>query len=292
MRHEDQVKIPSNPNPTQRKPLLSVIYFIDSNKTHSFKIPVKTSIYLIMILAAFTGWGGVCSIFLYQQVQRSHSKQAYIENLRQIIFDYQVQYDQVYERTYPKELEEPTPATATAVVAQTNPINVSSETSQTPVQSTQTSSEKLSATQIKQTQPASISIEAINPAINEDALVLAFGIRNQISPSKIDGNLWGVAAFETNSGNIIEISAPRGLENQSQAYLLKNLNKTEPFSIKYYKEKVFTFQKPKEPGKFSKVTIFAAKHGHIYPLKILNRDDLLKKDFAKASSANPKEEAQ
>lgn len=95
----------TNKKTTDRTKFLNVIYFVDSQRTHAFKISISSSILAIMSLSLIVCWSIICTALLINQAINSQQKSEKIQSLLSTIFSYETKHDLVYEKTYPKRSE-------------------------------------------------------------------------------------------------------------------------------------------------------------------------------------------
>lgn len=84
-----------------RNRILNVLYFVDANKTKSFKISLGAVYGFAATLAILLVWSFVSTLLLYQESQVADYRQERITHLLSTIFSYQQRYDAIYERSYP-----------------------------------------------------------------------------------------------------------------------------------------------------------------------------------------------
>ncbi|MFW7382013.1 MAG: hypothetical protein ACOH5I_24620 [Oligoflexus sp.] len=87
----------------ERARFLNVIYFIDSNRTHTFQLKLKWSLAIAATVASLILWSFMSTFLLIHESRESTSKSQRIRGLLATIFNYQTRYDHVYERSYPEE---------------------------------------------------------------------------------------------------------------------------------------------------------------------------------------------
>ncbi len=95
----------TNKKTTDRTKFLNVIYFVDSQRTHAFKISISSSILAIMSISLIVCWSIISTALLINQAIDSQQKSEKIQSLLSTIFSYETKHDLVYEKTYPKRSE-------------------------------------------------------------------------------------------------------------------------------------------------------------------------------------------
>ena len=86
-----------------RKRLLNIIYFIDSKRTRTLQISLKTAGLSVGILAVMIVWSLVASGLLVNELLVNNHLRDHTRRLLSNIFNYQTRYDNVYERAYPDQ---------------------------------------------------------------------------------------------------------------------------------------------------------------------------------------------
>lgn len=251
-------------NSAERRKFLNVIYFVDSNRTRSFKVQVGTASYLALAIFGFSLWTIISTFMLYQAETKTHKLTQEKKGLLATIFDYQVKYDNVYEKTYPKTKPKPVESLAPSVPEATPPpANIAQPAAIAKVEPL------VPPTELELGQ-SPVTVENLAATPTNRGLVVNFSIKNLKRPEKVEGHLWGLANFKTEGGQSKVVSSPPALEGQSKEYILKNLRKTEMFGIRYYKAKKLRFEMPDESGHFTKIGIYGALGDLVYELKTLS----------------------
>jgi hypothetical protein len=288
--------VPSaSPQKLNRKPILNVIYFVDSSKTRSFKIPLNTLRLGIAAIAVVAVWSVgsffAMTYFLSEQRQNDLRARKYLA----AIFEYQSRYEKVFEKAYPdqKRKAEPAlvasektdapltktaaakaPALAVAPVAPEAPAQTSSTTNGGTTLSAKNAPEAPSkpltdpnapvATEASDTN--SDKTAAANPKQNVriketkykyvgDTLVLSFAIYNELKNEKADGYIWGVAKFTQDDGESTYVGAPSGISVDKDG-VVSAPNASYKYSIKFYKAKILDFAVPTSArGQFTEIEL-------------------------------------
>ena len=233
-----------------RKRLLNVIYFVDSNRTHSIKIPLKSVAYIGITAISLLLWSFVCTSLLFSRLQIEKKKNSRISELLSTIFEYQTRYDGVYEKTYPKShtlsissknakaKKPPRIVSGPETLRKAKPQQ-SEPAVKKPVKEALTINPKQIALEGKRTSPA-INIRNKSIRILDDAVEVSFAIQNTASPTRTEGYIWGVATLLNQRGKIVRITSPDDIEH-STIGPPKNIQKAQKFSIRYYKTKSLRF---------------------------------------------------
>jgi hypothetical protein len=262
---------------TKRKKYLNVIYFIDSDKTRSFKLPLNIA-YTFLAGATFLGlWLFTSMACLYLDQKKIGADKAQIQNLLSVIFQYQTRYDEIFEIAY-EGLN--SPATAK--------IEKKSETAPAPKQ---TVAEEIvekgetTPTAAPATEPAvaedgtaengefSVQIENMKEHLYGNELQASFDIRNLQGSQKASGFIWGVAKIEKEDGQIVYLTSPTSV-NVDQTGEAKNIAQAYKFSIKFFKSKTLTFALPNAAGFVKEISVYVSdsegqgKKGETLPVNI------------------------
>jgi hypothetical protein len=239
--------------PSSRDKQLNVIYFVDSNQTRSFKIPLKYAFVMGGFLAVIAVWSVFSTIFLLQSLSAAAVDQNKIVSLRTVIFDQQTRLDQVYEKAYPDNTNEiakmsdgdggaPSPATAEGQEIRQDAPRAASGLKGGLAAKVDAVDEAP-----QQKEPAHVKIETVRLKNIDSQMELNFAIRNLDSPKQKDGYVIGVAKYVKADGSISYFTAPpnSALSSQGTPTQLKSGFR---FSIKYYKERTLLFPLPEDRG--------------------------------------------
>lgn len=227
-----------------RSRVLNVLYFVDANKTKSFKMSLRALYTLVATLGILLVWSFVSTLLLYQEAQVANYRQDRITHLLSTIFSYQQRYDAIYERSYPsapktvagtldkisKEAEafgtaSPIAKTIAAAKAGSNPSSAKpaakdqgtkkAEKTTTPIAANATAQPKEKPNAGAAEQPAppppfAAVLEAISGVARDQQKVdVAFSIRNNTRPKRAIGYVFARATFEQNGKEVVK-TAPAG----------------------------------------------------------------------------------
>ena len=286
-----------NPKSPQRQKLLNIIYFIDSNRTHSIKIPLRTASYLTAGLITLLVWSFVSSALLYGQLTTQSQKDARISQLLTSIFEYQTRYDGVYEKTYPKEQ-----IASKKTIQDVQVANVQKPVKKTPADdkiSADTPNKKDSSgaatTKLNPksrqvvTTPKTANIRIQNPTYrtSKSKLTVSFAIQNKISPKRAGGRIWGVATVIDQKGHIKKLTSPKGILHKKEA-VPENITMAQKFSIRYYKSKSLDFKVPKN-SRITNIDIFCYQDNSVVKIaSIPIKNKTAKPSIAKDITSPPK----
>ena len=311
-------------NVGQRSRFLNIIYFVDSNRTHSFKLPVKRAQWMLFGLIATVIWAIGSATWLTIELRTSHAKSLEINKLMATIFDYQTRYDQVYERTYPKELQKRQLPAAIAdndsgekpalaeeekeseeikesekkkaiVIAATKPVEEKKEkikekkkaVKEPEALAAKERSIKIEAKKAKTKKGSPILIDQPTHKSDATGLTLSFAIKNRIGPNKAEGRLWGVATYTLENGSTQLVSAPFGIDPSDKG-IPSEIRKARSFRIRYYKLKQLFFERPSVKGSFTKIEVYCADNDEKkYHLQTIPID---KENIEEPKESEPKKE--
>ncbi len=273
----------SNKSKAERRRFLNVIYFIDSNRTHTFKLSLQSAIVVASVLAGLLIWSIIGSYLLIDTSLASRQKNERIRSLLGTIFSYQTRYDEVYERSYPdlsvgqlvadnpntgQEAEPNEAKTTHNQVVSTDTSTTENQASTKTGKSTGSSKISLAAkaapgnsegsfgnTKSASVKQPPIGIEDVETKDNEGSMEFSFSLRNLASPELASGYVIGVGKFIDEAGSATTILSPPEVKPDEKIPIY-SLSKNHRFSIRYYKKKTLQFDKPEaKKGQFQNVKI-------------------------------------
>lgn len=235
----------------KRKKELNIIYFVDANKTHSFRIPFKI-VAVIITLFCITGlWSVLSGIWVYNKYQKSQSISDRLSQTLATIFDYQTKYNGVYEMAYPdkKDQEENNLGALhqQSVDSQKIRQKIHEQQQKEKFRSLYDSvSDGELEVSLKwddndNTWPVKIEDAVLYRGKDQKAYELNFAIRNVKSPLKTEGYIWAIATFVTVDGQKFYVGAPDGVVANNLGMPESDASTFEYYSIRYYKAKSLTF---------------------------------------------------
>lgn len=274
----------SNQNPkSNRQRFLNVIYFVDSNRTQTFKFSLGMSYAILGALITTILWSLISTVLLINSYSHTSNQSDKIRSLLSTIFNYQTRYDGVYEKSYPsgdmpKKLPElddyktkgqpiadsksktnETEETVSLAAKASKPTpkavpkaEVKPEAKTNPNQPTRTHPDKTEGNYIK--------INRYNLQKRRNGVNLTVSIRNMIRPERATGYIVGYARFISLDGKTHIISSPGGF-TEDQTIKRLDLPRSHRFSIKYYTKKSLVFNLPnKMGGTFESIKIFVHRN--------------------------------
>jgi hypothetical protein len=277
-------KVRSNKR-NERKRLLNIIYFVDSNRTRTLTFSIQGAIATVTCLVVVVVWSFFSSALLIREYFVNHELKARSRQLLATIFDYQTRYDQVYERAYPdpsqtnlvETNEDERSKSGEAAVAEKP-----AEKKERPIGESQTpkvvSPEPLPASGLKiasaDAQPLSpkegligqnlsspgdsvpIAVENFSTVFQEQVLTVRFALKNLDKPRRTSGKVTALAKFVDDQQQTSSIKMRVEPETNDVASESANPTSDQHFNIRYYKNKVFHFDIPKlQTGRVTAVTI-------------------------------------
>lgn len=275
-----------------RKKSLNVIYFVDSNRTKSFKLSLRKAFWLSCFLGAIITMAFANTAWLIHEINAGIRKDNKISKLMSTIFNYQTKYDQIYERTYPKEIQEQNNSQYVAMETpqpleknkkeleevkkspseqQSSPApNLAKKSIEAKIAQKSDKKDKTNQRTIKinpkTKEESPISIEQASTQIGTKGLTLSFAIKNRIGPDKAIGRLWGVATYKLSDGSEQLITSPPNIIHKNGG-IPEGIEKAPSFKIRHYKAKLLFFKKPKSKGSFTKIDVFCVARKTTHHLK-------------------------
>lgn len=235
---------------------LNIIYFVDANKTRSFKISMLKIKYILLGLSVLFIWS-ISSIIIFTYINKNFDVQK--ERLSAslaTIFEYQTRYDKVYERTYGETNEL---VSKKNIEPATNPLQTPSKTTEsTPHTHTDYiyNSDLKNIVVKKSSSTWPVDIENLNIHHSNDDIQLSFSIKNINSPKLTEGLIWAVVTVVDNNKNSIHIGSPMNLKIDEHGNVELPPINTKRYSIKYYKSENLYFPlNPKKTYQISHIRI-------------------------------------
>lgn len=241
----------------QRKQFLNIVYFVDSSKTRTMKIPLGRVQLFLFCALILIGWS-VASFALIGVLLRDRSD--LLSNLKhsmQTVFEFESLYDGVYETAYPSGKLQPTKKVATSTEAPTSSSaaktvetehhKIPEKTSATPATKEPSASTKKAETSAKseaddQKQSKTIDVEVSNPVVKTypERMSLTFDLTNKDLNEKSEGYLWATAEFKSESGESSLLRAPLAIEVTADGEI-KDHKRATFFAIRRFKRNEFQF---------------------------------------------------
>ncbi len=238
-----------------RQRFLNIIYFVDANRTRSFKVPLKTAYWVGGFALSIVIWSSLGTGLLMREVWLSSENMKKSRYLLEAIFQYQARYDDVYEKAYPKDTGEHLAQEKGKPNSSKDP-GVKSLSAKTLLPGTQGEAAPI---ETNASADSPIALENVKSRLRNNELQVSFDIRNNTKPSLAAGTLWGVAKFIADADqSVTYVTSPGNVP--------LNANGEAPgyrggynFSIRYFKARTISFLTPPGvKGSFVDVRIFLA----------------------------------
>jgi hypothetical protein len=240
-----------------RKRQLNVIYFVDSSRTRSFKIPLGRLNALIVLFIGLCVWS-VASVYIFVELVGDRQEIAgRLVTSSSTIFEYESQYDRAYDVAYPNMVKDPKAVSTAAAAEDAGDPDPEEEDAELKA-ATAAGAQKVNATASVENKKnkKSLSVEVENPVIEETAtdLKLVFKVSNT-GNMKANGFVWAIAEFFPDKGPVQYLAAPQGILLDSKGIAQKPSGGYR-FSIRRFKVKRFKFPIPQGvAGSFKSIRI-------------------------------------
>jgi hypothetical protein len=223
----------NQPPPTQKRlPELNVIYFVDANRTKSFRMSLPKA-RIAMMAVIFSGIWFVASLawIVNQQIEIVELNDGMQETF-EVLFDYQVRTERVYERAYPEKQGMIASSKTTAPPkVQKAPPKLKAVPAQAKVQKAAVAP----AEPAPLIQSKKVKVDTVTFRPQTKGLGLKFTLRN-VAPrgTRAEGFLFASAKFVREDGRSTWVTMPTGkiLEGEEGP---ARPSRGYRFAIKYYK---------------------------------------------------------
>src|SRR5262245_5829204 len=84
-----------------RQKELNIIYFIDAKKTKTVRISLRNFYYLLGVFVVFCVWSVASLGLTFHLMSKNKNAEDNVQKLLSDIFNYQVKYEDVYQKAYP-----------------------------------------------------------------------------------------------------------------------------------------------------------------------------------------------
>lgn len=240
-----------NQNRSSKNKVVNILYFIDSNKTKTFKISLNKLYFTITTLIVLFAWSLLCTFLLYEKVTLTDYQENRITYLLGTIFQYQQRYDSIYEKSYPDtpkqfetaiskiEIEEQV-KNKSELVNPTETITKDNKNIESP--KTLVVKKEVRPKKAKAMKDFNSTLEDFSGTIiNGKKLDIKFSIRNQNKPYKTSGYVFAKALFQKGSAAVSKIS-PDYVKLDSSG--TPRGSKGYKYNIRYFKTKKMNFKFP------------------------------------------------
>jgi hypothetical protein len=251
-----------------RKQFLNIVYFVESSRTRTLKIPMGRVHVLLFCALVLVGWSVASTAIISLLVNDRAELFGNLKQTMQTVFEFESLYDGVYERAYPSGKLQTTktvaggsnqnsPANRSVQSANTKPAISSSETSSKHVVNDTKQDEVAKQERPKQTvaevtvsaaplaDPAggkNVEVTVSNPVVKttDDRLNLTFDLTNKNGSEKSEGYIWATAEFKAESGEVHILKAPLSISANSKGEITDH-RRASFFAIRRFKRNEFSF---------------------------------------------------
>jgi hypothetical protein len=253
---------------------LNIIYFIDSSKTRTIKIPLGRVSALLLVLSAVGVWSVGSAVLLNLAYGERTELTTKLRTALATVFDYETRVDGVYDIAYPSgktgagpsvakaESETPPPAveTALAKLASDEPTGTAEEVDAAGANGEDggvqmPAAKSLSAKSLpkaretaesRKPEPSDPSASGApilvgNPVVESggSGLQVRFDLTNK-SGRRAEGYIWGVASFKSDKGEVTYIVDPPTLGVKTDGEVA-DPSRSANFGIRKFKKMSFNF---------------------------------------------------
>lgn len=247
-----------------RKRFLNVVYFIDSSRTRTMKLPLPRVQLFVFCALTMVAWS-VGSLFIIGALVKDRTD--LISSLRQsmnTVFEFESVHDGVYETAYPTGKIQPKQTQPVMTTAATTPStnvvtgtgkalqdNAKPSSASLPGKAAPEEMAKVAPTSQKDVQKdRSVDVVVSNPVVktSTSALNLTFDLTNKDPNARSEGYLWATAEFKSDSGETHILKAPSEIAVNGKGEIEDHKRATF-FAIRRFKRNEFQFQLIKDhPG--------------------------------------------
>jgi hypothetical protein len=243
-----------------RKQFLNIVYFVESSRTRTLKIPMSRVHLLLFCALALVGWSVASTAIISLLVNDRAELVGSLKQTMQTVFDFESLYDGVYERAYPSgKLQSSKTLSASSgqapnqkptVAADTAPKSVANDSKQTEVEQQEQKAQTVAAAastpapEVNSSDSVGKNVEVTvsNPVVKttDNRLNLTFDLTNKNGSEKSEGYIWATAEFKTETGDIHILKAPLSIEADSKGDITDH-KRALFFAIRRFKRNEFSF---------------------------------------------------
>ena len=249
-----------------RKQFLNIVYFVESSRTRTLKIPMGRVHVLLFCALALVGWSVASTAIISLLVNDRAELVGNLKQTMQTVFDFESLHDGVYERAYPagKLQSSKTVAGTSGQSGQASNQKNSSSSENPAKQAVKDTKQVEVAKQEQQKQPAAVAASTPAPVVEEkkpevangknvevtvsnpvvkttaDHLNLTFDLTNKNGSEKSEGYIWATAEFKTESGEVHILKAPVSI-NANEKGEITDHRRASFFAIRRFKRNEFSF---------------------------------------------------
>lgn len=246
-----------------RKQFLNVVYFVDSSRTKTLKIPMSRVYLMLFCALLLVGWAISSTAVISLLVKDRTDLALSLRQSMQTIFDFESLYEGVYETAYPagklqsskvvltgekekvvvtpveaKKPAAPEPAAKPVekVAEKTAPVKPVEKAPPAPAQPIEKQAEAKTAT------GTNVEVVISNPVVKTtmDKLNLTFDLTNKDEAGKTEGYLWATAEFKTDAGDTHILKAPMAVAVNAKGEISDH-KRASYFAIRRFKRNEFSF---------------------------------------------------
>lgn len=237
-----------------RKQFLNVVYFIDSSRTRTLKLPLgRVNLFLFCALVLIA-WSVGSTVIIGVLMKDRTDLIANLRQTMQTVFEFESLYDGVYETAYPSGKNQPgksarqqpalTAGAAVSAPATSGAAAVSTQASAP----AETASVAAPGQDVKTPTPETkkdnnVDVVVSNPVVKTttDRLNLTFDLTNKDPKGKSEGYLWATVEFKTDSGQTHILKAPTAIDVNLKGEIEDHKRATY-FAIRRFKRNEFQFE--------------------------------------------------
>ena len=234
----------------QGKKELNVIFFVDSNRTRSFKLSLRALSLTAATSLLFLTWAGLSPWLIAHLWTQNHLLQEKYLAAVAAIFDYQTRYDGVYDRAYPTDKKKealPEEDSEEYAMDQNEDDRAADALEHAKMPEEMPHSDAVGLV-VEGANGGESAVTLENPSLDRvgDSVVLDISMRNAKSPQRSEGNVWAIMTIKKPSGELLYFTSPAGLEIDKEGRMTASYKKANKYNIRYYKAESFKFKIPKE----------------------------------------------
>lgn len=239
-----------------RKKYLNIIYFVDSNKTKSFSISLKSLKILITGAIVVLLWSGLSLSLIKDAIIKEIDLETELKKSLATILEYESRYDNIYEKAYPNTEDVPLADKEDNQITQSEEEREAfdedsehlDDLDQEQEGETLSSAENFLEQQSQDPELNAkfpIKIQDIKLEKVDQKVRLSIAIKNKISPKRVEGYIWATARYlDKESKQAKYIGSPKGMSISSDGKAEQPSKTANWYSIKYYTVKKLGFELP------------------------------------------------
>jgi len=242
-----------------RKQFLNIVYFVESSRTRTLKIPMSRVHLLLFCALALVGWSVASTAIISLLVKDRAELIGNLKQTMQTVFDFESLHDGVYERAYPsgklqtsKTLvgaasQTPDPTISSAVENSSKPSGKEPKQSDSVAKKDQkeqvaTKSNTNLVAEAKKSDGKNVEVTVSNPVVKttDNRLNLTFDLTNKNGSERSEGYIWATVEFKTESGEVHILKAPNAITANAKGEISDH-RRASFFAIRRFKRNEFSF---------------------------------------------------